>query len=113
MDNLLVPRSLGEVGPKDPPNENNNNNPTPASPTGGPPPFGSNFNPHSNPVDPNHPYQSQPPQNPLVPENLVHSAVASHEKRLETVEDVDTSYNPLREDMYYCIARENKLSLAF
>lgn len=43
MDNL----------PNDPPNQNNNNNPTP-------PPFGANFNPHTNPVDPNNPYQSLP-----------------------------------------------------
>lgn len=47
MDNL----------PKDPPDENNNN-PTP-------PPFGTNFNPHSNPLDPNNPYSSQSPQNPV------------------------------------------------
>ncbi|MDO8618312.1 MAG: hypothetical protein Q7R49_00020 [Candidatus Daviesbacteria bacterium] len=53
MDNL----------PKDPSNQNNNNNNPPQ-------PFGSGFNPHTNPVDPNNPYQSQPPQqtpNPPVP----------------------------------------------
>ncbi len=40
--------------PKDPPDDNKT-----------PPPFGSSFNPHSNPVDPNNPYQSSPqsPQN--------------------------------------------------
>ncbi len=59
MDNL----------PNDPsnPNNGNNNNP-PASPDGsqgGPPPFGSGFSPHSNPVDPNNPYQSQPLQQPI------------------------------------------------
>lgn len=45
MDNL----------PNDPKNPNNNP----------PPPFGTQFNPHTNPVDPNNPYQSspQPPQN--------------------------------------------------
>ena len=50
MDNL----------PKDPPDDNN---PTP-------PPFGSSFDPHSNPIDPNNPYQSspQPPQTPF-PDN--------------------------------------------
>lgn len=42
MDNL----------PKDPPDDNGNN-PTPPS-------FGSSFNPHTNPVDPNNPYSSQP-----------------------------------------------------
>ncbi|MBI4035787.1 hypothetical protein HY383_02475 [Candidatus Daviesbacteria bacterium] len=47
MDNL----------PNDPSNPNNSiSNPLP--------PFGSDFNPHTNPVDPNNPYQSQPPQNP-------------------------------------------------
>lgn len=38
-------------GPKDLP-DSGNNNPTPASPVGGPPPFGSNFDPHINPVTP-------------------------------------------------------------
>ncbi len=35
-----------------------------------PPPFGANFNPHTNPVDPNNPYQtsSQPPQDPSLPQ---------------------------------------------
>ncbi len=50
MDNL----------PKDPSNQNNNNNPTPQ-------PFGSNFNPHTNPIDPNNPYQTQPQPNPVPP----------------------------------------------
>ncbi len=77
--------------PKDLPNSGNNN-PTP-------PPFGSHFDPHSNPIDPNNPYATQSPQNlselpndnpqsnesnhPQYPtsENLVHSAVASHQKR--------------------------------
>lgn len=45
--------------PKDPPNSGNGN--------GTPPPFGSSFDPHTNPVDPNNPYQSQPPQNPVPP----------------------------------------------
>ncbi len=101
MDNL----------PKDPPDQNNP-----------PPSFGSNFNPHTNPVDPDNPYQqsvnptfpqtptpSAPntppvvsvpvlstveviePNSPNIPdypqypvsENLVHSAVASHQKRDE------------------------------
>lgn len=52
MDNL----------PKDPPKDNKT-----------PPSFGANFNPHSNPVDPNNPYQSspQPPQNanPSLPDS--------------------------------------------
>ena len=52
MDNL----------PKDPPDDNNS---TPASPAGGPPTFGSYFNPHINPIDPNNPYQPQP--NPVPP----------------------------------------------
>ncbi len=55
MDNL----------PKDPPDENK----TSASPAGGPPPFGASFNPHTNPVDPDNPYQTSvtppPPQNPV------------------------------------------------
>lgn len=87
MDNL----------PNDPSNPNpdsigaNNNNPTPALPTGGPPPFGSNFNPHVNPPDPNNPYASQPPSplNPLNTPNLpdsfpphpTHSDVAQHRQR--------------------------------
>ncbi|MDD5147176.1 MAG: hypothetical protein PHV63_01325 [Candidatus Daviesbacteria bacterium] len=32
-----------------------------------PQPFGSNFNPHTNPVDPNSPYQTQPQPNPIPP----------------------------------------------
>lgn len=53
MDNL----------PKDPPDQINNSVP---------PPFGSGFNPHTNPIDPNNPYASQPqqpnyPQQPQVP----------------------------------------------
>ncbi len=55
MDNL----------PKDPPDENN---PTP-------PPFGSSFNPHTNPIDPNNPYSSplqtptlDPPNSPDTPD---------------------------------------------
>jgi len=61
MDNL----------PNDPsnPNNGNNNNP-PASPDGsqgGPPPFGSGFAPHTNPIDPNNSYQAQPPQQPAPP----------------------------------------------
>ena len=46
MDNLL----------KDPSNQNSNNNP---------PPFGSGFNPHTNPPDPNNPYQTQPQASPV------------------------------------------------
>lgn len=43
--------------PNDPSNPNNNNsNP--------PPPFGSKFNPHTNPPDPNNPYQNLPPKPP-------------------------------------------------
>ena len=49
MDNL----------PKDPSNPNNGNNNNP------PPPFGSGFAPHTNPIDPNNPYQAQPPQQPI------------------------------------------------
>ena len=48
MDNL----------PKDPPN------------SGTPPAFGSNFDPHTNPVDPNNPYSSQPPISPPNPPNI-------------------------------------------
>lgn len=51
MDNL----------PKDPSNPNNGNNNNP------PPPFGSGFTPHANPVDPNNPYQTQPQPNPVPP----------------------------------------------
>ena len=70
MDNL----------PKDPPDTN--------KPV---PPFGTNFDPHTNPVDPNNPYSSQPqpPQNPIPvppnppehPEHSVHSEVAEHRPR--------------------------------
>ncbi len=49
MDNL----------PNDPSNPNNGNNNNP------PPPFGSGFNPHANPLDPNNPYQTQPQPNPV------------------------------------------------
>lgn len=66
MDNSL---------PNDPPDQNNN--PTPASPTGGPPPFGSNFNPHTNP--PNPPPTPQPDPNPLHPS--IHSEIAQHRPR--------------------------------
>ncbi len=71
---------------------NQNNNP-PASPTGGPPAFGSTFDPHSNPQDPNNPYQTyQPPPSQVpVPEtpnqaedNLkdpAQSEVAKHQAR--------------------------------
>lgn len=65
MDNL----------PKDPPNDNNP-----------PPPFGTNFNPHTNPVDPNNPYASQPPQNPVPEDGIKHanySEVAQHKLRDE------------------------------
>lgn len=48
MDNL----------PSDPSNPNNNNPP---------PPFGSGFTPHTNPIDPNNPYASQPQPNPVPP----------------------------------------------
>lgn len=51
MDNL----------PKDPSNQNSNNNPTPQ-------PFGSDFNPHTNPIDPNNPYQTQPDPIPPPPQ---------------------------------------------
>ncbi len=72
MDNL----------PKDPPDSGNNNNPTP-------PPFGSSFNPHSNPVDPNNPYSSQPtpppPQAPFPetpnPHHASYAEVAQHKLR--------------------------------
>lgn len=73
--------------PNDPsnPNQNNNNNSTPD-------PFGSNFNPHTNPVDPNNPYRSQPPQIPTPPAQpqppvsypphpSVHSELAQHRPR--------------------------------
>ncbi|MBI2596766.1 hypothetical protein HYW41_01295 [Candidatus Daviesbacteria bacterium] len=72
MDNL----------PKDPPDENKP-----------PPPFGVNFNPHSNPVDPNNPYASQPQppsQTPISntpnPSNTpdqqsIHEEVARHRLR--------------------------------
>lgn len=50
MDNL----------PNDPSNPNSNNNSTP-------PPFGSGFTPHTNPIDPNNPYASQPQPNPVPP----------------------------------------------
>ncbi|MFH1535828.1 MAG: hypothetical protein ABIC96_02025 [Patescibacteria group bacterium] len=51
--------------PKDPPDSGNN--PIPISPVGNPPPFGSNFNSHTNPVDPNNPYLTQPQPNPVPP----------------------------------------------
>lgn len=72
--------------PNDPPDQNGNNNPTPPS-------FGSNFDPHSNPVDPNNPYQSSPPpQTPLPdppnipedsnsPKHATYSEVAQHKIR--------------------------------
>ncbi len=60
MDNL----------PNDPPNSGN-----------GIPPFGSHFDPHSNPVDPNNPYASIP-QSPQEPSHeSVHSDVAQHRPR--------------------------------
>lgn len=83
--------------PDDPPDQNSGN-----SANNPPPPFGSNFNPHSNPVDPNHPYQpsSPPPSQTPSPEPLntpnypyspnlpdnnshpsVHSEVAQHRPR--------------------------------
>lgn len=49
--------------PKDPPDSNNNSAPL----TGNPPPFGSDFNPHTNPIDPNNPYQTQPQPNSVPP----------------------------------------------
>ena len=76
MDNL----------PKDPPDQNSNFAPS----TGNPPPFGSNFNPHANPVDPNNPYAAQPPNPPARnasasvaggPTPSVHSEVAEHRPR--------------------------------
>lgn len=62
MDNL----------PNNPPDQNNNSTP---------PPFGSNFNPHSSPVDPNNPYAPtpQPLQGP--PHESIHSEVAQHRPR--------------------------------
>lgn len=70
--------------PNDPPNQNNNPPASPDGSQGGPPPFGSDFNPHVNPPDPNNPYQSQPPQNP-VPNIVdpVQSWIAKHEHRDE------------------------------
>ncbi len=100
MDNL----------PKDPLNENKN-----------PPSFGSDFNPHSNPIDPNNPYQSspQPPQNanPYLtnspnlpnnnPEEIKHehySEVAQHKLRDEHghfmhTENSDTLITPTTPDI--------------
>lgn len=46
--------------PNDPSNPNNNNNSTP-------PAFGSNFNPHTNPIDPNNPYSQTTPTAPTSP----------------------------------------------
>lgn len=83
MDNL----------PKDPPDDNGNNN------SSAPPPFGTHFNPHSNPVDPNNPYATPPqppppptpsttpipPQNPQSDPNhlnpSIHSEIAQHRPR--------------------------------
>lgn len=68
MDNL----------PKDPPDQNNNGNFTP-------PTFGSGFTPHTNPIDPNNPYATQPPNPPTSPAGgptpSVHSEVAEHRPR--------------------------------
>lgn len=50
--------------PNDPPDDNPNGSSTLT-------PFGSNFNPHTNPVDPNNPYSSQ---SPLVNQNTVSQA---------------------------------------
>lgn len=50
-----------------------------------PPAFGTHFDPHSNPQDPNNPYQTQPPVSPQITsesaENLTHSEVAKHQHR--------------------------------
>lgn len=90
MDNL----------PKDPPDDNGNNPTFPA--------FGSNFNPHANPVDPDNPYSSQSPQdpvpevpnppnppNPLTGNNTVdpvQSWVAQHQKRDENGQFVKSEH---------------------
>lgn len=50
MDNSL---------PNDPPDDGNKQS-LPSEELKPPPPFGHNFDPHSNPVDPNNPYQTQP-----------------------------------------------------
>lgn len=64
MDNL----------PTDPPDQNN--------PNSTPPPFGSNFNPHTNPVDPDNPYQPPPPiPPPQTSHPSIHSEVAKHRPR--------------------------------
>lgn len=67
---------------KDPP-DSGNNNPNP-------PPFGSSFNPHTNPVDPNNPYQQlqNPVSDPSInnPDEIKHehySEVAQHKPRDE------------------------------
>lgn len=73
----------------------NQNNPSPTPPVGSPPPFGSSFNPHANPQDPNNPYASSPQQTPSLPNNPnppnlpndpnlvdpVQSWIAKHEQR--------------------------------
>ncbi len=63
MDNLPARNASPAIagGPKDPSNPNNGNNNNP------PQPFGSGFNPHTNPIDPNNPYQTQPQPNPVPP----------------------------------------------
>lgn len=84
MDNL----------PKGPVDQDNNNS-IPASQAGNPPPFGSGFNPHTNPIDPNNPYQTQPLQPPVLvspntpntpnfpnpPHPSAHSEIAQHRPR--------------------------------
>lgn len=69
MDNL----------PSDPPNQNNN--PVP-------PPFGSNFNPHVNPPDPNNPYASQTAQPPISSPHppKPHGHILSEEEKLHLKE---------------------------
>ncbi len=75
--------------PSDPSDQNGNNG---SSKIAVPPPFGSSFSPHSNPVDHNNLYQTSipnPPTIPTIPENpdpLKHehySEVAQHKQRDE------------------------------
>lgn len=83
MDNL----------PKDPTDQNNNSVP---------PAFGSDFTPHTNPIDPNNPYQSQPPQTPTS-EPLNHP----NPPNISNTPDVPENPDALKHE-HYSEAAQNK-----
>jgi len=89
--------------PNDPPDQNN---PLP--------PFGSNFNPHTNPVDPNNPYASQPqsssyppqPPQPSIPPQIPNPVLQGQTPLNPTTPNTSENPDALKHEHYSEVAQE-------